>query len=103
MRATLINALIICFSVSIVGCFTLGGNKDTWPLPPQPKKKPVDIVMTEDVKTNAVGFYMTYESANNLTYSVDELKGYSQKLELLVSKMAEYYNAKLEEVKSSEK
>jgi len=94
---------MICFSVSISGCFTLGGNKDIWPLPPQPKKKPVDIVMTEDVKTNAVGFYMTYESANNLTYSVDELKKYSQKLELLVRKMAEYYNAKLEEVESSEK
>ena len=51
--------------------------------------------MTEDVKTNAVGFYMTYESANNLTYSFDELKGYSKKLELLVSKMAEYYKAKM--------
>jgi len=99
---TLIKSSIICFSIMVVGCSTSNGHKTSWPLPTQPKNKHVEIIATEDISNEKTGFYLSHENAANLAYSVDELKKYIEKLELLVKEMAKYHNIKLEVVRNNE-
>jgi len=63
-----------------------GGEK--WDLPSKPDIKQISIAPVDD------GYFMNREQAANLVDNVDELKAYVEKLEALVEKMKDYYNAK---------
>ena len=78
------TVLIICFSILILGCTTTGSNQ-TWKLPPKPNLQKVNIVVgKEDCR-------MSLEDGERLASNVEELKAYTEKLEVLVDEMVRYY------------
>ena len=69
----------------MTGCLTSREPSFEWPRPAQPTLVPVDMEEVEG------GFFISYTQATNLANNVDELKAYTEKLELLVEEMQEYY------------
>ena len=82
--------LIICFSFIFFGCRTQNIRSsmynEVWVLPEKPQLSKVDGF----TPVNG-GFFIDKENANKLVDNVDEMKAYIEKLELLISKMKEYY------------
>lgn len=80
---------IIFLSSLLTGCFTT--NENIWTVPPKPKSLPISFSKITD------GYFITESNAKVLADNIDEMKAYEQKMELLVNKMAKFYNIKLEE------
>lgn len=78
------------------GCLTSQFKGETWPFPPAPNLKEVSIVPIKEVDMDNIdgGSYLSNEDALNLTDNIDEIKAYVEKLESLINKMKDYYNAK---------
>jgi len=91
---------IICLSLSAVfllGCSTFSGYKGSWSVPAKPQIAPIQWgTMTQDTNTF---YFLSKDQALQLVNNIDEMKAYMEKMTLLVGKMAEFYNAKLEEYK----
>ena len=72
-----------------MGCVTTNiANK--WEMPPKPKTTNVNFVKYNNA------FIITEGDAKILCDSVNEMKAYEFKMELLINEMAKTYNAKLE-------
>jgi len=76
------------------GCLTSQFKGETWPFPPAPNLKEVSIVPIKEVDNYDEGFYLSNKDAVNLTDNIDEIKAYTEKIEALINKMKDYYNAK---------
>ena len=91
-KKTLKTALMICFSVLLLGngCASLRGyDRERWLLPAEPQIKPVKFVPQDD------GFFLTKQDSSNLADNIDELKARIDKLEILIVWMCKYYKATL--------
>lgn len=91
------TALIICLSLSLLGCSTFKGHTSTFIVPPKPKTTPIKWG-TLASETNTL-YYLTAEQTIQLLNNIDEMKAYIEKMNVLVKTMAQYYDAKLEEYK----
>jgi len=89
---------IIFFSLVVVcsSCSTIRRNvtidDKKWKLPSRKSPKSVEFIPITEVENPTTGYYLSSEQAISLTENVEELKAYTKKLELLISKMEEYYN-----------
>lgn len=78
-------ALITCSSLFVNGCLTTSPTIENWPLPPKPQAWSVNFQKIDN------GYRISEEDAIKLANSVDELKAYIKKLEILIEKMKGYY------------
>lgn len=95
---------IVCLSLSFVlmlGCTTLNSYTGTWVVPAKPQVVSIQWgTMTEG--TN-IFYFLTKDQAIQLVNNIDEMKAYTEKMELLVKTMTKFYDTKLEEYKKLEK
>jgi len=82
----------ICIIGLISGCTTIKPSNTLsgieWEMPNEPKKYHVEF---KQDKNNLV---LTKENAYNLFRNIEENEAYIKKLELLISEMKKFYNAK---------
>ena len=101
-----ISALKICFSLVFVlmsGCSIFrGASGNVWPVPSKPSSEKVDIVSVSNAIISPDGYYLSRQSASNLTHNVEELKAYTEKLDALIDRIIKYYGDSKKEYKKIE-
>ena len=94
------SAWIIFFSfLMIAGCSTTKDiviDNQKWPLPNRVEFKHVELLSASEVDNPKNGYYLSGQDAMNLADNIEGLKAYSEKLELLIYKIQEFYNTKEE-------
>ena len=92
------SVLKICFNLiflfALTGCITFKKDGEKWPLPSEAEIKPVKISSIKEVDIKQDGYYLEREDAINLADNIDELKAYTEKLEILIRTMKKFYGAR---------
>jgi len=87
--------IVVCIML-VSGCKTTIQPSNTlsgieWKIPSEPKKYHVEFNQDKNDKNNLT---LTKENAYNLFRNIEENEAYIKKLELLITEMKKFYNAK---------